>query len=226
MTSDPLSLTQEAYRTEERAPILPQRYRKALLHTTRAALPLTTANELGAWLEVQRQRMERVDPNDPWGWWLPTLDDQLPAVASVIRSTVMQHLDAACAACVVSPFDLQRIDLWGALHHHGDHEPWHDDAMLDATQVATTRRISWAITLHSDPRMFDGGDLEFADGTKIPAAHNQLVMWHPVQQHRIAAVECYTSRALHGRWSVRGYVHGVAPEGWADKVLALRGNGQ
>lgn len=222
MTCDPLSLTQDAYRTEEREPILPQRYRKALVHVVRNALAPAVANELGAWMETQRSQMQRVDEADAWGWWMPDIDDRLAAVTSEVRSKIVEHLDAACAACVVAPFDLQRVEIWGSLHHHEDHEPWHDDAMLNASEVAVTRRLSWTFTMHSEPRMFEGGQLEFADGTKIQPAHNQLVFWHPVQQYRMAAVECYTSRALHGRWSVRGYVHGVAPEGWADKVLALR----
>lgn len=174
-------------------------------------------------METHRSDMERVDAQDSWGWWMPQFDQDASAFTAVIRSKVTEHLEAACAACVVSPFDLQRIDLWGALHHHADCEPWHDDAMLDATEVAVTRRISWAITMHSDPKMFDGGHLEFADGTKVEPRHNQLVFWHPVQQYRVAPIECYASRALHGRWSVRGWVHGVPPDGWADKVLALRG---
>ena len=226
MTSDPLSLTQDAYRTEERPPILPHRYRRALVHVVRNAIAPEIASDLGAWMEMQRTGMERIDAENAWGWWMPSIDEQCAAVTSQVRAKVVEHLDAACAACVVAPFDLQRVEMWGTLHHHEDCEPWHDDAMVSALEVATSRRLSWSLTLHSEPKLFEGGQMEFADGTKIPAIHNQLAFWHPVQQHRIAPVECYVSRALHGRWSLRGYVHGVAPEGWADKVLALRGTAQ
>ena len=182
----------------------------------------------------QRRWLIPVSENDEvheqaanFGWWHQQIDDLAPEFASAVRACVQQHREVAQAACCVSEFDLSHIEIYTMLHHHGAVEPWHDDVILSSLEglpvdVLETRRISFELTLVVEPAMFEGGHREFSDGKAIAAVHNQLVFWHPAQVHRIRPVECWNSAALHGRWSVRGYVHGPAPDGWKDKMLALR----
>lgn len=216
----------EAFQAEPLPALVPGRFRSPLMHVVDDALPANVATDLGAALYNRRQNLTLLgDDDSEFGWHDPAFADAHPDIAATVTRRIVAALDAACAACAVPAFDLQRVELSAVLRHHGGRDAWHDDVGSDYADRAAlhlTRRLSVALFLSTEPVMFRGGAVEFANGTTIEPKHNRLAFWHPAQQHRVQPVECWSAHVLHGRWTIQGFVHGAPPDGWADRLARLR----
>jgi Rps23 Pro-64 3,4-dihydroxylase Tpa1-like proline 4-hydroxylase len=215
--------TREALRADPRPAIVPSRFHRSLVHEVEDAIKVKQAGAVGDWLHEHRDRLQLSHDQHSCRWQISHLDDAAPNHAAVVRASVLEHLTAAQEACEVPAFDVQHIETHATLYHHGGFFDWHDDVVDYRGEIAATRRLSFCLYLHSPQRMFDGGELEFMDGRTVEPEHRRLVFFHPVQQHRVRAVECRSSLAIHGRWAVTGWVHGEPPEGWLERLPSLRG---
>lgn len=200
----------------------PHRLQTPLVHQVDDVLDDATVRDLAHFLTHQEANMRklpprRVSPNPDFGWCLPGFGDHAPALAGKVRSVVLQHLDDDVLAAIgVAPFDLTAFSVEPLLFHHGGFEQWGDDAADPEVRVVVE------IVLRTvDEVMFHGGDLEFLGGSFPPVAR-QLTFRHPVQPCRVAPVTCWSADMLHGRWSLRGYLYGPAPDGYVEAVERLR----
>jgi hypothetical protein len=206
--------------------VVPGRMRRALLHVADDFMPEEWVAGLGRWLFEHRLEFVRGGDETGWqrfNWELCELERYAPNFVLPFRQRLIAELDKAQAACSVPAFDLRYVEVTATLHHHGGHFTWHDDVPGYTGEVVPSRRISFAYYLHAEPKMFSGGELEFLDGTLVEPKNNRVAMFHPVQQHRVRPVECWSAHVLHGRWALIGWVHGDPPPGWVERLPALRG---
>lgn len=200
-------------------PALPERYRAAQFTTFEDFMPpewLATASE---WLYSQRGYFRRGGDEDGrrrFNYEFLGVDEFYPPIAE-LKTALVDRLSEAVEKVGVPDFDLEFIECHAALYHHGSHYGWHTDRGKRNGEPVETRRLSYGLYMHTDPRMFSGGELEFLDGTMVDAAHNRLVLFDPRQQHRVRRVECWSSEFLHGRWAFFGWIHGQ-PSGSNDHL--------
>lgn len=181
---------------------LAARLRAPRVYVVDDAIEPAVAVELGRWLHDQRHRFGRVGDVDgarEIAHELVDFDEHAPELAATIRAAVLQHHQAACAACFVTPFDPAGVEMRATLHHHGGHHGWR-------LGYAEPRSIDYVLTLRSDPPMFRGGELETLDGSTFEPVSGRLVYIHPEVARRVRLVECWSAHVLHGRWSIRGAV--------------------
>lgn len=213
--------TRDAMQAQERPALVPERFRRPLFHVVDDAVPGEVAAKLGAWLYHARAGLRRVgDDAGEFRFGFETGLDDADMLAPLRGKLLELAGDPAVLAKLCTPaFDVTGVDLRGALLHHGGFDSWHDDTEDDPD---LQRRIAFALFLHTDPKLFGGGELEFLDGTGVEPKNGRLALWHPFQQHRERKVECWSAHVLSGRWAVSGWLLGPAPEGWAAQVAALR----
>jgi len=184
---------------------LPERYRAAQFATFESVMSKEWLVVTGQWLHSQRGLFTRAgdDGRGQFNYELREVDD-IHAPFADLRAALTARLTEAVKRVGVSDFDLDHIECHASLYHHGSHYAWHSDK----SEGGDTRRLAYALYMHTDPRMFAGGELEFLDGTTVDASHNRLVVFEPGQQHRVRRVECWSADFLHGRWAVFGWIHG------------------
>jgi len=207
-------------------PVVPNRFREPIYHVIDDAVDGRVAEELGQWLYFNRDKLNRV--GDDAGEYLFAFEmpskalDDAPGLSDVRKrlAGIATDKDVLTKLCVPE-FDPSVAEIAADLVHHRGHRAWTHDAVTLDGEVAATRRIAFALHLHSDPRMFTGGDIEFGDGTTVEHKANRLVLWHPCQTYRVRRVECWSAHVLDGRWSVFGWIHGPSPAGWADRVREI-----
>lgn len=215
--------TREALRAQPLDPVVPSRFHRSLVHVVDDAIGAGEAADLGDWLHRNKSSLQLAQGPGVMRWQINHLDTVAADHAAAIRKMVLASLQDACSACEVPAFDVLHIETHATLYHHGGQFDWHDDTLDYEGNTAATRRLSFCAYFHSPERMFSGGELEFMDGRTVDPAHRRLAVFHPVQQHRVRPVECYSAEALHGRWAVTGWIHGEPPQGWVDRLPKLRG---
>jgi hypothetical protein len=208
-------------------PIVPQRMREALYSVDDEAMPREFAGQVGRWLHDNRTKFGQIgDPEGRYqfGYALPAVDDHADMLGP-LRARIMEAVadEAKLDAICVPAFDARHVEVDAALYHHGGHHDWHDSAAAWDGTIVESRRVAFCYWLASDPQMFEGGELEFLDGSTIEPHNNRLAIWHPIQQTRIRRVECWSSSFLHGRWALTGFVHGDPPEGYVERIPKMRG---
>tara|TARA_R110000782_G_scaffold253743_1_gene341928 strand:- start:9951 stop:10649 length:699 start_codon:yes stop_codon:yes gene_type:complete len=223
------SPTRDILKAEPRPAFVPNRFREAIYHEIDDAMPLAYTRELGKWLYANRDKLVRGGDDrgaSRFNHEITTLERDLPTELYVPFRKML--IEKALAADVLDKlatpdFDLRYIETHATLYHHGSHFEWHDDAPGYDQEIVPTRRVTFCYYLHSDPKMFEGGELEFLDGTLITPSNNKLTLFHPVQQHRVRRVDCWSAKLLHGRWALMGWIHGDPPEGYIERMPELRG---
>ena len=219
------SATREALKAEASKPLVPGRMRVPMFDVVDDFMPLEWAGELGKWLYSQRTNMVRYGDEEGhyrYSYELDGVDNLNPKRLTKFKKALVDQFPKSLTKIEVPDFDLQHIDISGSCYHQGHHYNWHDGLSDYADQIVPSRRIAYCYFMHSDPKMFSGGDLEWVNGSMVEPKNNRLVLYHPVQQHRITSVECWSSQIMHARWSISGWVHGDAPEGWTDRLALLR----
>jgi Rps23 Pro-64 3,4-dihydroxylase Tpa1-like proline 4-hydroxylase len=223
------SPTRKMFAADPLPPVVPNRMREAILYTEDNAMPSQFPGELGLWLYNNRCKFSRGGDHmgvERFNYELDNVDNHAPQdllapfrkkLASVIGDKAI--LDQLC----VPEFDLRHIEMHATLYQHGSHFVWHDDANGYDGEIVPSRRITFCYYMAATPKMFDGGELEFQDGTAVAPENNRLVLFHPLQQHRVRRVNCWSASFLHGRWALMGWIHGDAPEGYVDRIPSLRG---
>lgn len=191
------------------APALPERYRAARFTMFDNVMPAEWAGATGEWLHSQRGLFSRGgdDGRGRFNWELLDVDELYVPITS-LKAAITTRISEAVKNVGVADFDLEYIECHATLYHHGSHFIWHTDHEGYNGDLAVTRRLAWCLYLHSSPKMFRGGELEFLDGTTVEPKNNRLVFFDPYQQHRIRRVECWSADFLHGRWALFGWIHG------------------
>ncbi len=188
---------------------MPVRYRKAQYHVIPDALDNDFCKAMGQWLFHNRRHMSWAD-----GYHVAASIDSDCEHIHKIRARLVEALPEALEPCGVADFDLQFTEVRATLYHHGCQSDWHDDSVGHDGTFAATRRLAFAYYMHTDKQMFQGGQLEFLDGTLMDPDNGKLVLFHPFQRHRVRIVECWSAQAVHGRWALSGWLHGQPPEGY------------
>lgn len=220
--------TRQAFAAEPSPAIVPGRFRQPLFRVVDDVLPDVHVAKLGLWLHEHRHMLTRGGDDAGelrFSYDLPKLDDMCPDLVAPLRRVLVDASanQSTLDALAIPAFDLRHIEFTATLYHQGSHMTWHDDVPGYDGEVVPSRRVTFAYYLHSEPKMFTGGELEFAEGTTIEPTNNRLALFHPVQQHRIRRVECWSAEAIHGRWAIMGWIHGDPPEGWLERLPTLRG---
>jgi len=148
------------------------------------------------------------------------MEVELEALAGELRKRICEVYPNHLGACGVPEFAFESLTVDARLHHHHCFTGWQQEAFDDQGQIVGNRMLAWQLTLHTEPKMFSGGEVELADGTLLEPAVNRLVLYHPAQLAKVRQVECWSAHALHGRWSLTGYVYGKA-EGWLESIREL-----
>jgi hypothetical protein len=205
--------------------MMPERYRKARFAVVDEVMPAGFSAELGEWFGENRQLFVR--GGDPQGlsrynYEITDLDRHCDLLAP-FHAMIVEQFPKALEACDVPDFELRYIETHATLYHHGSHFVWHDDAPAYGGTLAPTRRVTFCFYMHTLPKMFEGGELEFLDGTRVEPMNNRLVFFHPLQQHQVRRVECWSAEQLHGRWALMGWVHGDPPPGYVEAIPEMRG---
>ncbi len=213
--------------TQELDPILtvPGRYRQALMHVVDDAVSHEFSGKMGAWFHENRRHFIRGGDEQGlarYNYELTDVEKVCPHLDE-FHAMMVERFPEALDACKVPDFDLRYIEVHATLYHHGSFFTWHDDAPGHDGELVATRRMTFCCYLHTEPKMFSGGELEFLDGTRIEPANRRLAFFHPMQQHQVRAVECYSREPLHGRWALMGWVHGDPPPGYVESVPKMRG---
>jgi hypothetical protein len=221
--------TRRLMRMDPNPPAVPNRFREALLHVADDALDESVSATIGQWLYDHRGQLTRGgdEAGDVrFNYEVLNIEKHAPEILRPLRRKLLELagdaevLDKVC----VPAFDLRNLEMHATLYHHGAHFGWHDDAVAaDGRTIIESRRLAFCYYMHSEPKMFNGGALEFLDGTSVTPKNNRLVLFHPVQQHRVLAVECWSSHVLHGRWAIVGWLHGDPPAGYRERLPAMRG---
>ncbi len=171
-------------------------------------MPLEWLASAGEWLHHNKGFFLRggdEDGRDRFNYELTEVDDLFKPTAD-LKAEILKHLAGAIEKVGIPDFDLEAIECHATLYHHGSHFAHHKD------RDDGTRRLAFCFYLHTEPKMFSGGELEFLDGTMVEANHNRLVIFDPYQQHRVRRVECWSADFLHGRWAISGWIHGKPAE--------------
>jgi len=198
---------------------LPERYRAPRFAVVDDAMPLEWTGALGSWLQSQAGIFRRggdAEGRDRFNYELLEVDELYDPISD-LKQDIAGRLDQVVPEVGVDDFDLEYLEVHATLYHHGGHFVWHTDHTGYTGEEVTTRRLSWCLYLHQTPKMFEGGELEFLDGTTVEPKHNRLVFFDPRQQHRIRRVRCWSAEFLHGRWALFGWIHGQ-PIGSADHL--------
>lgn len=187
---------------------IPERYREPKLIAFENVMPKEWMADLGKWLHSQRPyfKRSREDGQIKHNYELADVDE-LHQPASDLKKVIAEKLSEAIEKVGISDFDLEHIECHATLYHHGSHFSWHKSDFDSNNEPMETRRLSYALYLHANPKMFSGGELEFADGTMVEPDHNKLVVFDPRQRHRVRRVECWSADFLHGRWAIFGWIH-------------------
>lgn len=184
---------------------LPPRLQPARRFQVDHAMPGDWQQAAGLQLhELRRHLVLNSDPDiSPFiGWTLHDIDTLAADLVRPLRARLLGLVDEATKACGVdlrSP--VTRATFVASLMHHGGREDW-----LTIRGENDPPELWWELTLHSDPKLFRGGEAEWLDGTAIAPDAGRLVLWDPRQARRIAPVECWSAHVLHGRWSIGGLV--------------------
>jgi len=227
---DHASPTRETLKADPKPPCVPNRFREPLFHTVDSAMPEDWLAAAGQWLFSKRDKFTRGGDDQGlvrfnYEWCdLDKNPDATDLLAPLKKKIIAQIGDKAVLDKLAVPeFDLRYLEMHATMHHHGSHFTWHDDAPGYDQEIVPSRRVTFCYYMHSDPKMFEGGELEFLDGTQVAPQNNRLVLFHPVQQHKVNKVNCWSSHFLHGRWCIMGWIHGDPPEGWLERLPELRG---
>lgn len=209
-------------------PCVPNRFREAIYHTTDDALGPAANGALGKWLYEHRDKLVVGGDErgvDRFNHETIEVDKLMPDLVDPLRKKLIELTsDEDVLRQLATPaFDMRYIEMHSTLYHHGAHFIWHDDAVSYDQHVVPTRRVTFCYYMHTEPKMFDGGELEFMDGTKVEPKNDRLVLFHPVQQHRVRKVECWSAHVLHGRWAIMGWLHGDTDADWVARIPSLRG---
>jgi len=132
----------------------------------------------------------------------------LSSFHALLGDAASESLGTVC----VEPFDFDRFDVHLTMYHHNAFFDWHDDTPGVDGEHVNTRRVTFSYYFNpvrdaDGGPMFQGGELEFMDGTRIAPEHNLLVLFNPLQRHRINSVECFHADPAHGRFALTGWLH-------------------
>lgn len=230
MSSGDETPTRKLMQMSPKPAAVPNRFREALVHISEDAIDENDSGKIGQWLYEHRDRLQRGGDEQGvvrFNHEILNVEKHAPDVIRPLRRKLVELLgnsEVMHKLCVPA-FDLRAIEMHATLYHHGAHFDWHDDAVAaDGQTIIESRRLSFCYYMHSTPKMFNGGSLEFLDGTSVEPHNNRLALFHPVQQHRVMPVECWSSHVLHGRWAIVGWLHGDAPDGYRERLPIMRGD--
>ena len=198
---------------------LPGRFLVAVRHPVKDLLTAEQAGAIGVEFLRVSDRMYKAGDH----WSIDCTMDLMPKMMALLRRRIMEHVPDACQALHVAPFDLTNVSMSAQLHHHQCKTEWFCDASPKPDAFDETIRMGFTFFLHSFPKMFTDGLVEFHDGTTVEPSHNCLLFTHPLQRRRIQETNCYSGDLLHGRWSVTGCLHGPAPDGYGELAHRLLG---
>lgn len=210
----------DVIRPPETPPIVPGRLRKPLVLQIDDAMPGAWCADLSRWLFEHRGEMVTHSVDLRGAHDFADLTAGCPDLSAALRRVLVERFPEALGPCGVEDFEMTGISMRASLMHRHCFRAWAPEAWIDQPQV----RLSYELTLHTDPRMFSGGEREFLCGDVIEPINGRLVFLHPLQTSRIREIECWSRHALDGRWSVWGEILGLAPDGWAERVRRLLGS--
>lgn len=214
------------YKTEAHDAVVPDRLQRPLVQVIEGFLrgdDRSFEADLGPWLAAKRQDFAQVSDDDcmlRMSWYIGGVMEQNPELFRPFKKLVLEAAPDAFDACAVAEFDLTDVTIGVSAYHHGNFYQWH----RDSSGPDDTRRLGFCFFVHTAPKMFKGGEIEFLDGSVITPEHNRLVFYNPLQPHRVAPVECWTPDIMHGRWTVHGWLHGEPPPEYAalyERVVSV-----
>lgn len=165
-------------------------------YDVRDLFPDAIAAMIGQWLHENRGKLWA-----QWGGGHTMPANQMPGVERV-RQAVDRHVGEAAAALSIVPQPVLR-DVESLLVHHAHtfvyNAPGDDDI----------HGLGCELVLTSAPQMFRGGDLVWPNGEIEPPRSGFLSFWPANRPPSVREVECWSAKAIHGRWSFFTWIPGL-----------------
>lgn len=193
-------------------PTTPERFRAPRFAVYDGLMGDEFGANVGAWLFHNRDRLKRAGVGDGRvndqtriAWCIRQLESVCPHTTA-LRAAIFDRLGEACEALEVPTFDPAGWEWNATLHHHGCFYGWHRDVPGAHAGEPGERVLSFVYYLHSTPKLFSGGELEFQDGTLVSPDNDRLVIFPSEQRHQVRLVECWAPGVTHGRFTINGWI--------------------
>ena len=182
-------------------PTIPERLRRARFVEIPEALGRETPIAMGDWLHHQRGRLQ-VFEDGRQGYYHGLLDvDEICPHLGELRARLLELALEGAEACEVPAFEPEEIRLHATLYHNRCSSTW-------TREIDERARLTFAYLMHTEPKLFDGGEIEFLDGSLIEPKNGKLVVFPSSQRRRVRPVECWSALAIEGRWAISGAIYG------------------
>lgn len=122
-------------------------------------------------------------------------------------------------ACELPPFELDGFEATVAVRGEGQAFHWHTDHI--SYGGPEVRAMTFAFFVHTRPRRWSGGELEFLGGELVEPRHNRLVLFDPYRVHRVRHVH-FLPPLGHGTEARQRWERGE-PEDWAHARWSVAG---
>ena len=113
-------------------------------------------------------------------------DHQLAGVERTVEQLVRARLPQVVAALGVAEFDVGGMEVQLTSHNDGEYYHWHTD---NSTPQTASRVVSFVYYLHSEPKLYTGGDLVVYgpgdDRTIIEPRNDSLIFFAASQRHEV-----------------------------------------
>jgi Rps23 Pro-64 3,4-dihydroxylase Tpa1-like proline 4-hydroxylase len=153
-----------------------------------------------------------------------------PQLVRAFEDLLFTHFVNASRQLLIPAFEPTFIEIHGLIYRNGDFFQPHRD-----TGPNNTRRMTFVLNLHSDPKRFVGGDLllydtycrSSSDGldgpffaptrTRLVPEDNRLILFPSEFYHEVTLVDV-DDDIRHARFAVNGWFHTTPAEGNVDLI--------
>jgi hypothetical protein len=163
---------------------------------------------VGQWLDARKDELVpySVGPENPesvqgYFWENPNIDLLWPN-ASAIREAVVAELETTAMALGLDGSFDGALTMTAKMFHHSGYHWWH---VPDKTAW-----LGYRIFMHSHPKRYSGGEVEFTDGTTVEPIGGSCLFFDPKQAQRTKPVDCWTPNLQDGRWTIEGMIYPAA----------------
>lgn len=206
---EPADLRHEIIATTMNNPHLPAKYDKARYKVERGIMGKDYTEALRRFLWENRGMLELGGDGDRRrNWEIADIEHVCPDLISPLRAEIESRMEGALKVCGVDKFDIHWTELHAICHHEGQQFQWHTDHFESSNvRRPETRTMTFTYYFRTKGDNYDGGQLEFFDGTLIDPRDDMLVWCDPYQCHRVRKVSMKSRQLMDARWAIIGWVH-------------------
>jgi hypothetical protein len=189
---------------EPKTPPIPVRYDRARLRVIpNLNVDRKRVEGVAQLLEARKDELELYRSNEEgkvggFFWQNPSIDLLWPN-SSAIREAVVAELETTAMALGLDGSFDGGFTMTAKMMHHDNFHSWH---IPDSEAW-----LGYRLFLHSHPKRFSGGEVEFTDGTIVEPAGGSCMLYDPRQAQRTKPVDCWSPNMVDARWTIEGMVY-------------------